>query len=146
MQPYEADFNTMLQFLLGFSLMKHSEYHGINGHQQYGSRKGKCPYDALITVREMYDMTVLQRDYIISLFDDLNDAYDRVRPNLNTLTTRRIGLTKTEALCHATALRKMRHFLCTGFGVSLEFLLWNLFNNPGGLGQGNGGGLLASIV
>ena len=49
-QLYEADFNTMLKFLLGFRLMKHSEYHGINVHQLYGSRKGKCPYDALITV------------------------------------------------------------------------------------------------
>ena len=59
-QLYEADFNTMLKFLLGFSLMKHSEYHGINGHQLYGSWKGKCPHDALITVRVIYDMARLQ--------------------------------------------------------------------------------------
>ena len=139
-QMYEADFNTMFKFLLGFILMKHSEYHGINEHQLYCSRKGKCPYDALITLRVIYDMSRLQRDYISSGFNDLKGAYDRVRPNLKTITTMRIGLTKVEALCHAKALRKMRHFLRTGFGFSLEFLLWSLFNNPVGLGQGNGGG------
>ena len=139
-QLYEADFNTMLKFLLGYKLMKHCEKHGINGHQLYGSRKGKCAYDALITVRIIYDMARIQRDYIISLFNDLKGAYDRVRPSLNTVTTRRAGLSKEEAICHARALRKMKHFLRTGFGVSAEHLVWDILNNPGGLGQGNGGG------
>ena len=66
-QLYEADFNTMLKYLLGYRLMQHIEKHGINGNQLYGSRKGKCPYDALITVRVIYDMARTQRDYIISL-------------------------------------------------------------------------------
>ena len=88
----------------------------------------------------IYDMNRIQRDYIISLFNDLKGAYDRVRPSLNTVTTRRAGLFKEEAVCHEVALRKMKHFLCTGFGVSAEYLLWDLLNNPGGLGQGNGGG------
>ena len=144
-QLYEADFNTMLKFLLGYRLMKHSVHYGINGHQLYGSRKGKCPYDALITVRVIYDMTHLQRDYIISLFNDLRGAYDRVCPILNTVTTMRMGLSKTEAVCHAAALM-MRHFLRTDFGVSMEYLIWDLINNPGGLGQGNGGGQPASIA
>jgi len=67
-------------------------------------------------------------------------VYDRVHPNLNTVTTRCMGLSKEEALCHAAALRKMRHFLRTGFGISLEYLIWDSLNNPGGLEQGNGGG------
>ena len=97
-QLYEADFNTMLKFLLGYKLMGHSEKHGINGHQLYGSRKGKCPYNALITVRIIYDMARVQRDYIISLFNDLKWAYDRVRPSLNTVTTRRIEITEEKAV------------------------------------------------
>ena len=31
-QLYEADFNTMLKYLLGRRLMGHSEDHGLNGH------------------------------------------------------------------------------------------------------------------
>ena len=85
-------------------------------------------------------MARVQRDYIISLFNDLKGAYDRVRQNLNTVTTMRMGLSKNEAVCHASALRKMRYFLRTSFGVSTEHLMWDLVNNPGGMGQGNGGG------
>ena len=96
-QLYEADFNTMLKFLLGYQLMQHSEKHGIHGHQLYGYRKVNCAYDALITVRVIYDMARSQRDYIISLFNDLKGAYDRVRPNINTVTTRRMCLSKNEA-------------------------------------------------
>ena len=62
MQLYEADFNTMLKFLLGYHLMKHSEHRGVKGHQLYGSRKGKCSYDALIPVQVIYDMARIQRD------------------------------------------------------------------------------------
>ena len=68
--------------------MQHSEKHGINGNQLYGSRKCKCPYDALIIVMATYDMARTQIDYIISLFNDLKGAYDRVQPDLNTVTTR----------------------------------------------------------
>jgi len=109
----------MLKFLLGYRLMRHGEHHGINGHQLYGSRKVKCSYDALITVRVIYDMAYMQRDYIISLFNNLKGAYNRMRPSLNTITTRRIGLSKEEAICHAATLRKMRHFIQTSFGVSI---------------------------
>ena len=78
--------------------MQHGEKHGINGHQLYGSGKGKCLYDAIITVRVIYDMTRTQRDYIISLFNNLKGVYDKVHPALNTITTRRIGLSKEEAV------------------------------------------------
>ena len=66
-------------------------------------------------------------------------CYDRVRPSLNTITTRRIGLPKSVAICHAATLRKMRHYLRTGFGISEEYLQGDKTSNPGGLGQGNGG-------
>ena len=94
----------------------------------------------MITVRVIYDMARTQRDYIISLFNDLKGAYDRVRPVLNTVTTMRGGLSKEDAVCHALALRKMKHHIRTGFGISEEYLMWDMLNNPGGLGQGNGGG------
>ena len=61
-QLYEAEFNTILKQLLGRRLMWHSEVHGINGHQLFGSRKGKSTYDALVTARVIYDMARAQRD------------------------------------------------------------------------------------
>ena len=111
----------MLKFLLAYNLMQHSEKHSINGHQLYGSRKDGCVYDALITVQVVYNMARTQRDHIISFFSDLKGAYDRLRPNLNTITMRRMRLSKKEAIYHAGALRKMRHFIRTGFGISEEY-------------------------
>ena len=32
LQLYELNFNTMLEFLLGYNLIRHSENHGVNGH------------------------------------------------------------------------------------------------------------------
>ena len=78
-QLYKADFNTMLEHLMGKRLMGHSELHGLNGNQLYGSRKGKSTYDALITVIVIYDMTIAQRDYLVSISNDLKGCYDRVR-------------------------------------------------------------------
>ena len=114
--------------------MVHSEDHGLNGHQLYGSRKGKSTYDALITVRLIYDMARAQRDYVVSMFNDLKGCYDRVRPALNTVTTRRMGRPKTVAVCQATTLRQMKHRIRTSFGRSKEFLTRCKISNPGGLG------------
>ena len=111
----------------------------MNGHQLYGLRKGKSTYSALITIRVIYDVARAQRDYNISIFNDLKGCYDHVRPAVNTITTRRIGLPKTAALCHAIALRKMKHKIRTGFGISSSFLQWDKKCNSGGIGQGNGG-------
>ena len=43
------------------------------------------------------------------------------------------------AICHAKAVRKMKHYLRTGFGISKEHIKWNEECNPGGLGKGHGG-------
>lgn len=95
--------------------------------------KRKPTYDALVTVKVIYDMARAQRDYFfISIFNDLRGCCDRVHPSLNTITTMQIGLPESMAICHAAALRKMRHYLRTGFGISEEYLQGNEMYNPRG--------------
>ena len=84
-------------------------------------------------------MARIQRDYIVSIFNDLKGCCDRVRPAVNIVATRRMVLSKSVAVCHAASLRKMKHLIRTGFGISEEHLQWNEENDAGGLGQGNGG-------
>ena len=108
-QLYEADFNTMLKHLLGKRLMSHSEEHKINVHQIFGYRKFKSTYDALVTVRVIYDMATVQRDYIVSMFNNLMGCYDRTRPAMNIVTTRRMSLPKNVAVCPAKTLRLTKH-------------------------------------
>ena len=66
-QLYKADFNTMLKRMLRKRIMHHSEVHNINGHQLFGSRKGKSTYDTLVTVLVIYDMARGRRDCLISM-------------------------------------------------------------------------------
>ena len=49
-----------------------------------------------------------------------------------------MGLPRGPAVCHAMALRLMKHFIQTGHGISDIYILWSLLQNLGGLGQGNG--------
>ena len=139
-QLYKADFNSLLKHLLGRQLMEYSERHGINGHQLYGSRKGRTTYDALITTRVIYDMARVQMAYIISLFNDLRGNYDRIWLSLNTIAIYRTDLPKNVAICHARVLREMEHVLWTGFGISKGSIKWDETANLGGIEQGNGAG------
>ena len=120
--------------------MHHSERHGINSQQLYGLRKNKSTHEALITLRVIYDLARLDWCHIVSLFNDLKGCYDRIRPVLNTVTARRMGCPEGTAVCHAKAVRQMKHRVRTAFGISQEYITWDKFVNPGGIGQGNGAG------
>ena len=102
-QLYEADYNSYLKYILGRQLIKHSEHHGEIDHQLY-ARRGTSAYEALLTTRIMYDTARLSRTNLVSIFNDLKGNYNRVRPSLNTITTRQMGLPKGPAVCHAMAL------------------------------------------
>ena len=71
LQLHEADFNTILKYLLRRRLMVHSEEHELNGYHLYGSMKGKSTYDAPITIGIIYDMARAQRDYAVSMLNNL---------------------------------------------------------------------------
>ena len=96
----------MLKHLLRQRLIKHSEIHGINVYQIYGSRKENCPYDVSVMMKDIYNMERYQHDYLIYIFSDLKGNYDRVCPALNTITPRRMGLPEKVVMCHAAALQK----------------------------------------
>ena len=132
--------------------MTHSEKHGINSPQLYGSRKNTSTQEAFITLRVIYDMARMDRCHMILLFNDLAGCYDRVRLSLNTITVQRMRCTKEIAVCHAQAVRQMKHRVRPSAGISKDFITWCQEINLGGIGQGNGAGpqsfhsLLLSLV
>ena len=101
----------------------HGEKHGLNSPQLYGSRKQKSAIEALITLRVMYNMARLDRVYMVSLFNDLKGCYDRIRPELITITSRRIGCPEGVAVCDAEALCLMKHAVRTSFGISKDIIV-----------------------
>ena len=139
-QLFEADFNSVLKFLLGRRLMAHSELHGLNTPQLYGSRKNKSALEALIMLRVLYDMARMDRVFMVSLFNDLKGCYDRIRPSLNTITLRRMGCPRGVAICQAETLRKMKHAIKTTYGITCETISADGDNKLGGIGQGSGEG------
>ena len=75
----------------------------------------------------------VQRDYLISMFNNLMGCYDRVRPALNTVITRGMRVPKNVAICMAATIRRMKRHIRTGFGISANTLQWDKHNNTGGL-------------
>lgn len=59
------------------------------------------------------------------------------------MSTRRTGLPKPVAACHAKNLHLMEYHTRTTFGISEEYLKWCEATNPGGLRQPNGGGCVS---
>ena len=115
----------MLKYLLGRRLIQHVDKFKLNGYQIY-ARKGGTTYEVLIIIRVIYDMIRLQRDYLISLFNDLKGNFNRIRPAPTPITTKRIRLPKLVAICHAQELCKMRHNMMISFGISEESIGWDI--------------------
>ena len=44
--------------------------------------------DYLVTVRVIYDMARLQRDYLVPMLNDMMGCYDRTRPAMNTVISK----------------------------------------------------------
>ena len=63
-----------------------------------------------------------------------------LRQVLNTITARRMGCPKGVAVCHAAAVRQMRHKVRTAAGLSEGDITWDERVNHGGIGQGNRAG------
>ena len=90
-------------------------------------------------LRVLHDMARLDRVYMVSLFNDLKECYDRIRSSLNTITLRRMGCPRGVAICQAEALRKMKHAIKTTYGIS-ETISADNENKLGGIGQGSSEG------
>ena len=88
---FETDFNSGLKFILGRKLLYHGEDHGINSSQTHGSRPGRAAHDALNITKLTYDIARLDRITMVSIFNDAEGCYDRMRHNLMMITTTRMG-------------------------------------------------------
>ena len=137
---FEADFNSGLKYILGRQLLYHSETHGINSNQTHGSRPGRSTHDALTITKLTYDIARLDKVNIVSIFNDAAGCYDRMRHNLMTVSSERMGCPDEVALCLARVLNQMKHHAQTANGISEAFIQACARLNLGGAGQGNGGG------
>ena len=139
-QLFEADFNSAPKCVLVRRLLYYSEEQGLNSTQTHGSRPGQSTHDTLNINTLTYDTARLECLQMITLFNDVAGCYDRMRHNLTTITTRRMGCPKEFALCHARVQIQVQLYIKTKAGVSPTFFQASASLNIGGLGQGNSGG------
>ena len=90
-QLIEADFNGSLKILLSRRLMRHADKFGVNSDQTHGGRQGRSTYDAMIISQLTNDITRLNKSNLLALFNDADGCYDRMRPELCSVTLRRDG-------------------------------------------------------
>ena len=136
-QLFEADFNAGLKILYSRRLMSNTEKFQLNTEQIYGGRRGKTVHDCLTNLQLTYEYSQVTCSPMALIFDDMAGCYDRIRLNLNTITTRRMGMTKNAAITHSKTITGMTHKVRTAYGDSEGRIAPD--KEFGGSGQGSGG-------
>ena len=89
-----------------------------NGFQIHAGRKGRTVQDCLVNLQLSYKQSQVMRSVMAIIFSDMAGCYDRIRMNLNTITSMRMGMSKSIALTHAKTLTGMEHRVRTAYGDS----------------------------
>ena len=77
------------------------------------------------------------REPMAIIFNDMAGCYDRIRMNLSSITTRRLGMDKNVSMAHNETLTEMQHTIRTSTGESKGSIVPD--EEFGGSGQGSGG-------
>ena len=62
--------------------MRHADNAGTNNVETYGGRQGRCTYATMIISQLTKDITRLNKSNLYVAFNDADDCYDRMRPEL----------------------------------------------------------------
>ena len=159
-QLFEGDFNAALKYLLGKKLMKYMHENDIHDSETFGSRIGKTAPEAVQNIRLLCDHSRIWKKTTAIFFNDAEGCYDRIPPNLCSLTMQSKGCPESIARCHTLVQKSMRHSIRIATGISkgiiqfattqktvVEDGIITLMEGPtGGIGQGGGGGPIAWIT
>ena len=136
----DASFNGALMILIGRKMVHHAKHKRCIHPSNYGSVPGKTAQSAILHKKLTIDIIKQRREGGAIFECDATGCYDRILPNLQTLHTRRIGLSKNAALTMSRALISMKRFVATKFGQSKKFICTKSNRVLYGVGQGSGGG------
>ena len=132
-QLFEADFNAGLKFFFAKHLMQHCVKHDILNNQNHGSKPENTVHDALLIQTLHYYLVRITRTPFNTVFNDADGCYDRVRPNLLTIASRRRGCPPPIAICQGETQNKIRHKIRTSYGISKQHIEPHPLR--GGIGQ-----------
>ena len=137
-QLVEADLNFVLKRIWGYRLSREVEKTGELEDSQMGGRINRMAISTILRKILQYDSMRIGKQSGATLDNDAVGCFDRIIPSLASLTCMRLGLPQNAARMLYRVLNGMTHHLCTGYGVSLDFLN-SIHTLPlFGTGQGSG--------
>jgi hypothetical protein len=136
---FEADYNFVLKLLWGSCIVKHGEKLNLFNNNQHGSRRNRTSLDPVYLQVISMDLCRLLKLNIASFDNDATRAcYDRIIVALGMLAARRIGMPANAMRTRATALKLMKYFVKTVYGISELNYHGTPFEPLFGTGQGSG--------
>lgn len=137
-QLFEADFNIGLKIIYSRRMMKQGEKFLFSGEQAQGGRQGRTAHDHLSNLQYTAINAAVTRTPIVFCFNNQKGNFDRIRLNVNSIGSRRMGTPKNATLAHASTLCNMKHQIRTIFGDSSDCI--QPHPEIAGIGQGSGNG------
>lgn len=135
---FEADFNLGMKILYSCRMMPHGDRYHFSGEEAQGGRQGQTTHDLISNIQYTTINAAVMRQPISLCFNDQKGNFDRIRLNLNTISSQQMGMPKNAAVCHAKTLCHMKHHVQTIYGDSSECIFPTI--ESAGIGQGSGGG------
>jgi len=134
-QLIETDFNGIIKILINRRLMRHTDSQRTNSNQTYGGRQGHITYDDMIISQLSTDITCLNRSNLLIIFNNADECYDRMCPQLYFLVLRRMSCPKSVVSCYTRTLAHLVHKILTAHAVSTQSITLKF----GGSCQGSAG-------
>ena len=137
---FDSQLNAGLQIIFGKRMIQNALKRDLVHSSTYGSIPNRTAQDAVMEKTLSLDMMRVKK-VSGAVFDcDAKGCYDRIIAALQSVTCRRLGITRTTSLFFARMWRVCRHFVRTRHGTSSDFYMSSGAEMLYGIGQGNGAG------
>jgi hypothetical protein len=126
----------MLRFFIAHKLKQKTMNKKTGPTNQAGGRPGSSSIDVATKTVLTYEISRLQRNSSVVVYNDAKACYDRIIENIGNMALMREGLNPKIAKLHATTMRKIKYHVRHQLGVGKQA---NQHMNPRpvyGYGQG----------
>jgi hypothetical protein len=137
---FAADYNFLNKYL-GRAMMARAEKNGTLPVENYGGRKRKSAAAQALNRRLVFDIFRQSRRPLAIGSNDAKSCYDRIAPNVASLSMRRLGCPEEAVAMLFRTLATLRHHVRTAYGDSELYFQAASRELPfQTVGQGNGAG------
>ena len=138
---FDSQVNAGLQMIFGKKMIINAVQHGEIHPSAYGSVPKRTAQDAAMEKTLSLDMMRFTKRNGAMFDCDAKGCYDRIVAALQTVSSRRLGVTRKTAIFFARFWRMCEHHVKTRHGISKDLYVSTSDELLFRIGQGNGAGL-----